>query len=216
MNQSIRVLLADDHTMVRRGLAALLTENGEVEIVAEAENGREAVEKTLETHPEVVIMDISMPEMTGIEATRALKEQNPEVRILALSMYDRNEYIRQAIKAGADGYILKTDAPDMLVEATRQIAAGQRYFSSTLDAGLVRNSESNSRGRNSHDLTARETEILRLIADGLSNRLIAEKLNISPRTVAVHRMNLMKKLAVHNAPSLLRRADKEGLLAPRA
>jgi two-component system response regulator NreC len=216
MTEKVRILLADDHTIVRKGLAALLTGDGSAEVVGEASDGKETVVLAAQLRPDVIIMDIAMPEMSGIEATREIKAATPEVRILMLSMYDRREYVRQSIQAGADGYLLKSDAPEMLVSAVVAIARGERFFSPSLDEELIAESHEAPRRRGSEELTARESEILQLIAVGHSNREIADELSISPRTVAVHRMNLMKKLSVHNAPSLLRRAEEEGLLYPRA
>jgi DNA-binding NarL/FixJ family response regulator len=213
---SIRILLSDDHKMVRKGLSAVLQTEKDMEVVGEASNGREALELARQCKPDVVIMDIAMPDMSGIEATRAIKAELPATRVIALSMYERREYVRQAIKAGADGYLLKTDAPEELIAAVRKLCEGQSVFSLSLDRNLIEEARTGTRERQAQELTGREAEILRLIAQGGSNRHIAGSLEISPRTVAVHRLNLMKKLNVHNAPTLLIRAEELGLLQPRA
>lgn len=215
MNETIRILLVDDHTMVRKGLESLLQDEADAEIVAEAADGTEAVRLVSETKPDIVLMDIAMPEMSGLEATRIIKKNAPDVRVLALSMYERKEYLRQAVAAGADGYILKGDPPETLMSAIRDVAGGRAFFSPSFSSDLIAEVMAPGPKRDSRALTSRERQVLQLIADGKSNRIIATDLDISPRTVAVHRMNLMKKLEVHNAPSLLRRAEEEGLIHPR-
>ncbi len=217
-SNKITVLIADDHTIVRRGIASLLSLNEDFEIVAEAENGRDAVELTLEKNPNVVLMDIGMPILNGLEATRQIRKQAPDVKVLILSGYDNDEYILQVIQSGANGYILKTTYLEDLYTAIKSVHSGQAFFSPSVskvivDGYLNRSSDSYKTTR---PLTSREREILQLIAEGHLHQQIAQRLNISVRTVDTHRNNIMKKLDIHDTAGLVNYAIKNGIsIIPR-
>lgn len=213
---TIRVVMADDHAVVREGVKMILAREPDIEIVGEASNGREALEIIRETRPAVVIMDISMPEMGGIEATRRAKEAWPEVNVLALTMHEDENYVFQLLKAGASGYVLKRAAAQDLVQAIRSAAKGEAFLYPTVAKSLVadylrRIAEGEDRSR--YDgLTPREREILTLIAEGLSNQEMAERLYISIKTVQTHRAHIMEKLDLHNRTELVRYAIRKGLI----
>ena len=220
-HHKITVLIADDHTIVRRGIASLLSLNDEFEIVAEAENGRDAVDLTLEKHPDVVLMDIGMPILNGLEATRQIKKESPSTKILILSGYENDEYILQVIQSGANGYILKTTYLEDLFTAIRSVSCGQAFFSPSVSRVIVdgyRNRSGDNAGQQKQfrALTSREREILQLVAEGHLHQQIAERLGISIRTVDTHRNNIMKKLDIHDTAALVNYAIKNGIaMAPR-
>ena len=216
--EKTKVLLVDDHPVIRYGLVTLLQEEEEVEIVAEAEGGDDALNK-LEEHKdiELVIMDIKMPDMNGIEATVKIKEKYPHLVILALSMYDEQEYISRMLKAGASGYILKNSSSEEIMKAVRTVMSGENYFSSRVSDIMVsqylreKGMEGQSEGR-PIVLTTREKEILKLIAEEKTNAEIGSALEISKRTVDTHRRNLIKKLDCKNTAGLVKFAIKNGYL----
>lgn len=213
----IKLLLADDHAVVRSGLRMLLEAQPDMEIIAESENGRETVEKVLALRPDVVLMDIEMPGINGIEATRRIKESAPETAVLALTMYEDDQYFFEMLKAGAAGYIPKRAAPDALVNAIRTVQRGEVFLYPSMAAYLVedylqRDEEPEDGDLDLSDLTPREKEVLVLIAEGLTNPEISDKLTISVKTVDRHRENIMRKLNIHNRIDLVKYALKKGLI----
>jgi DNA-binding NarL/FixJ family response regulator len=207
MKQKISVLLVDDHALVRRGFRRLLEDDSSIAVVGEASNGDEAIRLVAQLHPAVVVMDAAMPVASGLVATRAILAANPDVAILMLSMHSEETLVRQALDAGARGYVLKNALDLDLAAAVRRVAAGE----TVLDPAVVRPaSASGERTR----LTPRELEVLRLICDGLSNRAIADKLELSANTVAVHRANIMSKLGIHKTAELVVYAIQNGLVDP--
>ncbi len=212
----IKVLIADDHAVVREGIKLILSREQDIEIVGEAGNGREALDLVAKLKPQVVVMDISMPEMGGIEATKQVKETWPKINVLALTMHEDESYVFQLLKAGASGYVLKRGAAQDLVQAIRSAAKGEAFLypsvaRSVLQDYLKRIESGDDRGR--YDgLTGREREILALIAEGLSNQEIAQKLYISIKTVQTHRTHIMEKLDLHNRAQLVRYAIRKGLI----
>ncbi|HEX4275217.1 MAG TPA: response regulator transcription factor [Bryobacteraceae bacterium] len=211
MKKKIRILLADDHRMVRRGLRFILESQDDMEVVAEADNGREAVEQTIALRPDVVIMDVTMPELGGIEATRRIRESAAGTRILALSVHRDGVYVREIVRAGAAGYILKESADTELLAATRAIAEGNSYLSPEVAGAVLQ--DYRKRATDPIDLLSpREREILQLIAEGMTNKEIATHLKLSIYTVDGHRTRIMEKLGLHNIGMLVRFAIKHGLV----
>lgn len=213
--RKIKLLLADDHAVVRSGLRMLLEAQTDMEIVGEAENGREAVDLAQELHPDIILMDILMPELNGIEATRLVKEAVPDTAVLALTMYEDDQYFFEMLKAGASGYIPKRAAPDDLVTAIRTVYQGEVFLYPSLAARLVQGyvkQDMPSSTSPQDNLTDREREVLILIADGLTNAEIAGRLGISVKTVDRHRENLMHKLNLHSRVDLVKYAIKHGLI----
>lgn len=221
-NQSkIRVMLADDHTILRQGIRMLLEAQEDMEVVGEAVNGRDAVEKARVLHPKVILMDISMPELNGLEATRQVKRESPEIQVVILTMHESEEYLVQILQAGATGYVLKQAADRELIEAVRIASRGDTYLYPKIATRLVsdylRRVETNQ--PDEHDaayesLTAREREILKLIAEGHTNKEIAEILVVSVKTVENHRYSLMNKLNAHDRGELVKYAIRVGLIQP--
>jgi DNA-binding NarL/FixJ family response regulator len=213
---TIRVLLVDDHAMLRDGLRALLKTHKDIDVAGEADNGLTAIDLVRELLPDIVVMDVAMPNMNGLEATRRIKKLHPSCRILVLTQYDHREYILPILEAGADGYILKKSAGEQLVAAIRAVCAGKSILDpvvarTVIEAYVGRKSladEDNEAG----PLTNREREVLILIAEGYTNREIAQMLHISPKTVDVHRTNIMQKLGLHNRTELIKYAIRKGLV----
>jgi DNA-binding NarL/FixJ family response regulator len=206
MTPRITVLLADDHHLVRRGFRRMLEDDPGIEVVGEAANGEEAIRLALELRPRVVVMDSAMPGTSGLAATRSILSSAPEISILMLSMHSEETLVRQAMDAGAKGYILKNVVDLDLAAAIKRVAAGEKV----LDPAVVRPAPlAGERTR----LTARELEVLQLICDGLSNRDIASRLNVSANTVAVHRANIMNTLGVHKTAELVVYAIQHGLVS---
>ncbi|HYG74922.1 MAG TPA: response regulator transcription factor [Planctomycetota bacterium] len=211
---SIRVLLADDHKIMRDGLRALLDKVPDVEVVAEAENGRDAVELARTLKPNVIIMDMSMPELNGIEATRQVLADNSKVRVIALSMHSDKRFLSQVFRAGAVGYLLKDCAFDELSRAVQTINAGEKYLSPKLTNVVVDNfmrPSSLSLPAVSTKLTPREREVIQLIAEGESTKEIAARLHVSVKTIETHRSQIMHKLGMHSIAQLTKFAIREGL-----
>lgn len=207
MHMKKRVILADDHNLVRSGLAAILTQDGRFEVVAEAINGIEAIDK-VEAHPcDLVIADLSMPRLGGIEMIQALRARQFNVRILVLSMYDDAQFVIRALKTGANGYLLKHAMDEELFRAIDTVLNGETFVSELINSHAL-----HELSLSDDDLTPRELEVLHLIADGMSNPEIASLLNISPNTVTRHRANLMQKLNVHNRVELIHTAFSRGLI----
>ena len=208
----IRILLVDDHPLVLDGINARLEDEAGIEVVGQANNGKEALLKAREVGPDVVLMDVSMPVMSGFEATRHFKAELPDIHVLILSMHDDHEYIHKLMQAGASGYVLKDVSSDELIEAIESVHRGNTYFSSGASQCL----SSDSKGDSSIDeslLTRREETVLRLIAEGQCNKDIARSLNISVRTVETHRLNIKNKLDIHTAAGLTKYAIEYGLVS---
>lgn len=212
----IRVLLVDDHAVLRAGLRALIASEPDMEVVGEASDGIEAVDKAAELKPDVVVMDISMPRLSGLEATKRILSAKPSTKIVVLTMHSEDQYLVQIIQAGASGYVLKRSADTELMEAIRTVHQGQAFLYPSATKLLVE--EYLDRVRNGQDkegdaeLTDREREVLRLTAEGFSNQEIADKLIISPKTVDTYRARVMDKLDIHHRSELVRYALKKGLL----
>ncbi len=214
-----RVLLVDDHAVVRAGLRMLLAADAELEIIGEAENGAQGIQRADELQPDVVLMDISMPDMNGIEATRRIKAQHPEIAVLALTMHEDDQYFFEMLAAGASGYVPKRAAPNDLISAIHAVRGGGMFLFPSLARSLVQDylhrheqpgTEATPKGF--EDLTDREREVLALIAEGRSNQDIADALVISIKTVNRHRENIMAKLNLHSRVELVRYAIEKGLI----
>ena len=216
MLQSVRILIAEDHTLVRAGLRALLSQDTEFEIVGEADNGRDAVRAAGELRPEVVLMDLTMPGMNGMEAILDIKRRYPGMRILVLTLHKTEEFVLASLRAGADGYILKESTPAELRTAVRSVAAGKTYLSNDLLSKVVSEAQAGRGARPKNGvwdtLTQREREVLKLVAEGKSNKAIAEFLFLSAKTVEKHRAKLMAKLGMRNAAALTAYAIQKGLI----
>jgi DNA-binding NarL/FixJ family response regulator len=213
--ENITLLLADDHTLVRAGIRALVEEIPEVKVIAEAQDGREALRLVGECQPDVVLMDIAMPGLNGLEATARISREFSAVRVIVLSMYAREEYVREAVAAGAAGYLVKRGAANELESAIKVVASGDTYFSPLISHYLSRGKAGRlSAGRALIErLTPRQREILQLIAECQRTKEIAHILNISVKTVETHRAQLMERLDIYDVPGLVRFAIKAGLVS---
>ncbi len=216
-NKMIKVIIADDHMIIRDGLRSLLERQPDMEVVAEAENGRIALKYVKELSPDVVIMDIGMRELNGIDATRQIAEMSPEVKVLALSMYSDKRFIKGMLKAGASGYMLKDSAFKELIDAIRVIIEDKIYISpdvaSTVTEDYLKQSPDRDNSIRSL-LTSREVEVLQLLAEGKSAKQIATSLLLSIKTIESHRSRVMKKIDVNNIADLTRYAIREGIISP--
>ncbi len=211
----MRILLADDHTLVRRGIRALLETQADLQVVGEAANGTEAVAQAHAFKPDVVLMDIGMPERDGLDATAQIKRELPNVNVLLLTVHDDADYLFRALAVGASGYILKGADVNELLLALQAVQRGDVYLQPSAAKHLVGdylNRASAPEKQQIEELTPRQREILALIADGLTNQQIADKLVLSPFTIATHRANIMQKLNLHNRTELIRYAMKHGLI----
>jgi DNA-binding NarL/FixJ family response regulator len=214
---SIRVVLVDDHALVRQGFRRILEDDPELTVVGEASNGTDAISLVKKTDPDVVVMDMAMPEMSGLHATMEIIKQRPGTKVLILSMYSDEQYVRNALDAGAKGYILKSAIENDLTRAVKAVAAGEQYLAPELSSLLIRAIQTGSfeKASDPYDrLTQREKQVLQLIAHGKSNKEIAVILDLSVNTVAVHRANLMSALGVHKTAELVLFAVKKGLVLP--
>jgi two-component system response regulator NreC len=215
---AIRLLLVDDHAVVRSGLRMLLEGEADVEIAGEAGTAREALDLLGRLHPDVVLMDIGLPDLSGIDAAREIKSLYPEIAVVALTIHEDEEYFFKMLEAGASGYVPKRAAPEELLTAIRAAASGEVYLYPSLAKYLVHDyltQESTSREERTLDgLTQREEEVLGHLADGASNTEIAETLGISPKTVARHRENIMRKLNLHSRTELVKYAIRKGIIQP--
>jgi DNA-binding NarL/FixJ family response regulator len=211
-----RILIADDHAIVRSGLRKVLDAKADLEVVAEAEDGAEAVEKALEGDVDLVILDVSMPRMTGIQAAAELHRRRPELKTLMLSMHDSEQFLFEALKAGASGYVLKSGADTDIVEAVRAAMRGDSYLYPSAVTSLVRDYVAHGgRGEEEFDvLTPRELEVLKLIAEAYTSKQIADALFISIKTVDRHRQNILDKLGMRDRVELTRYAIRRGLIQP--
>jgi DNA-binding NarL/FixJ family response regulator len=212
----ISVLLADDHTVVRQGLRALLEAEGDINVVAEAANGRQAVVLAKKTLPDVVLMDLAMPVLNGLEATRQILKNLPSIKVLVLTSYDDDDYVQQMVHAGVSGYLIKQTAANNLLEAIREVQRGGNFYSPAIARRvrvfideMKREGPSNGHG---NGLTSRESEVLQLIAEGFPNKRIAAELNISIKTVEKHRQQVMNKLNIHDTAGLTRYSISKGMV----
>jgi len=215
----IRIVLADDHTLLRQGIRLLLETQSEMLVVGEATNGREAIEAVRRLQPDIVLMDISMPELNGLEATRIIKRELPRTQVVILTMHETDEYLAQILQAGATGYVLKQAADHDLIEAVKIASRGDIYLYPKIANRLVSDylKRLEAGAPDPHDaaydsLTQREREILKLIAQGNTNKTIAESLSLSPKTVENHRYSLMNKLNAHDRGELVKYAIRAGLI----
>lgn len=212
---SIRILLADDHALVRAGLRALLENMTDVVVVAEASNGREALEVIRSLQPDIALMDIEMPELNGVEATLRLSQDLARTKVIVLSMHEQETYVRNALRAGASGYLLKGSLPTELELAIRAVHRGERYLSPRI-SGRVIDGYVSEAGPGAADplerLTSRQREVLQLVAEGHSTKDIAVRLNLSVKTVETHRADIMTRLDIHDVPGLVRLAVRAGLV----
>jgi DNA-binding NarL/FixJ family response regulator len=214
---SIRIILADDHVVLRHGLSESLKTEKDIEIIAQAGNGHTVVQLVRELSPDLVIMDIGMPDLNGIEATRQVVKMSPKTRVVGLSMHSAKKFILEMFKAGASGYLLKDCEFDELITAIRTVASGKNYISPSISGVLLETAVGDEEGgKNSafSALTQREREVLQLIAEGKTTKQAAKRLHISPKTVEVHRLNLMNKLDIDNVAQLTKYAIQEGLTQP--
>lgn len=213
---NVRVLIADDHQLVIDGLSSFVNSIPGYELVATASNGAETLEYIEMFHPEVVLLDINMPVMNGIDALQKIKHEYNNIAVIMLTMHDETSIIKKVLQIGADGYLLKTSDKDEVIEAIQKVHKGQKYYSSEVAMALVENQAHPQKSKNDTaklaELTEREKEILTLIAEGNSNKEIGQKLFISHRTVDTHRTNLAKKLEVKNIAGLIKFAIKNGLV----
>src|SRR5687767_11388822 len=210
----VRVLLADDHATVRYGLKLLIDAEPDMRVVAEAGDGDEAVRKSLETRPDVVVMDISMPRMNGFAATRALKQAQPGVMVITLTMHTEDAYLQELLRAGVSGYVLKRSAPTELLHAIRGVAAGGQYLDSTLTSRVTAGFIARPAGARKQvsALTGREAQVLRLIAAGYGNKEIGAQLTLSAKTVDAHKINAMRKLELRGRIDIVKYAVLQGWL----
>jgi DNA-binding NarL/FixJ family response regulator len=213
----IRVLLADDHALVRAGIRSLLGAMAEVEVVGEASSGEEALDLAQRQHPDVVLMDIAMRGITGLEAAAAMRERLPSVRVVILSMHSGEEYVLQALRAGAAGYLLKDAATGELELALRSVMRGESWLSPAVSRQVVEGYVQRTGGETAPEvLTARQREVLRLVAGGKSTKEIAFLLNLSVKTVETHRAQIMDRLGIRDVAGLVRYALRTGLVPPDA
>jgi DNA-binding NarL/FixJ family response regulator len=206
MEKKITVLLVDDHSLVRRGFRRMLEDEADMEVVGEAGNGEDSIKLAKELHPHVVVMDCALPGMNGLDATRKIIEDSPKTAVLMLSMHTEGTWVRQAIEAGAKGYVLKNAMDLELGAAIRKVAAGETVFDPQVEQKSV------LKGERSAALTQRELEVLQMIVDGKSNKEIATALDLSANTIAVHRANIMNSLGIHKTAELVVYAIRAGLV----
>jgi DNA-binding NarL/FixJ family response regulator len=208
----LKVLIADDHGIVRSGVKLLLDRQPDIEVVAEAEDGVDAVEKVIEHRPDVAVLDVSMPRMTGLQATHEIKQHAPDTQVLILSMHDDERYLFEALRAGAAGYVLKRAADQDLVDAVRAAGRGEPFLTAAAQQTLIR--DFLERGDQPGELTPREQEVVKLIAEAHTNKEIAEILHLSEKTVESHRARVLQKLGMRDRVELVRYAIRQGLVEP--
>lgn len=218
MNGKYKILLTEDHTLLRAGLRVLLSQDPDLEVVGEADNGRDAISQAAALNPDLVLMDISIPGINGIDALGEIKRRHPETRVLVMTIHKTEEYVQAALRAGADGYILKDASQDELRVAIRSVLGGKRYLSPDVSSAVITaylsgGKESGGMVTAWDKLTRREREVLKLVAEGHGNKYIANYLCLSVKTVEKHRANLMKKLDLHNASTLTAYAIENGLVS---
>ena len=211
-----RVLLVDDHALFREGIRALLSAESDIEVVGEAADGKQAIELAEKLSPDIIVMDLVMPGMNGMQAAQQLHDKYPDIKVLILSMYDDDEYVCQILKAGASGYVLKRAASDDLLRAIREVEKGGSALHPTVAAKLIKDYVRRAKSTEQRDsgsvLTARESEVLTLVAEGHTNQQIADMLGLGRKTVDTHRTNIMRKLDLHEVTALVKYALKRGLI----
>ena len=210
----MRVLIADDHGIVRSGLRLLLESHADMEVVAEASDGVEAVEMAVRERPDLCVLDVQMPRMTGLQATREIKAQAPDTAVLMLSMHADERYLFEALKAGASGYVLKAEADQDLVEAVRAVERGEAFLTNAAERSLIREWMQDGSSGPREPLTPREQEVVKLIAEAHTNVQIAEILHLAEKTVESHRANVLRKLGMRDRVELVRYAIRRGLVEP--
>ncbi len=211
---SVKLIIVDDHQMFREGLVNLLSASGKVEVLAQAKNGKEAVEKALQLKPDVVLMDIGIPIMNGVEATKKILQEDTDIKVLALSMYENKEYIKDILDAGASGYILKNSPFDQLLSAILSVSEGNKYLSKKVTDIIIQDYLTMNKGRRAlNQLSERELEVLKLYAEGKTSSEIAGQLFISVKTVGTHKQHLLKKLKLKTNADIIKFAIKEGLVS---
>ena len=214
----IRILIADDHSIVREGVRMILAGQDDFDVVGEASTGREALERARELKPDLVVMDISMPDMTGIQATEKIRKELPQVQVLGLTMHEEDSYVFELLKVGAAGYVLKRAAAEDLVSAVRAAHRGEAFLYPSVAKMVVQDylqrTSAKEREQALDGLTEREREVLTLVAEGLTNQEIADRLFISIKTVQTHRAHIMEKLNLHDRTELVRYAIRKGLIEP--
>lgn len=210
---TIRILIADDHEVVAEGLKHLVQAQSDLEVVATVGDGREAVRVARETEPDVVLMDLSMPELNGADATRAIIDARPECRVIVLSMYAEREYVRRALKAGATGYVVKRSAAKELVDAIRAVHSGQRYLSPRVADVVIDDYAADGKADLLEKLSTREREVLQLLAEGRTGSEIAQRLGLSQKTVETYRARLVEKLGIRDVAGLVKFAIQRGLVS---
>ena len=208
----MRVLIADDHGIVRSGIRLLLDRQPDMEVVAEASDGVEAIDEALSSHPDLCILDVGMPRMTGLQAARAIRSHLPDARVLMLSMHDDEHYLFEALKAGASGYVLKREADQDLVGAIRAVARGEAFLTNAAERSIIRQWMADGADGPAVPLTPREEEVVKLIAEAFTNTQIAEILHLSEKTIESHRANVLRKLGMRDRVELVRYAIRRGLV----
>lgn len=214
----INIVLADDHVLVRNGIKAMLESDSEINVVGEAANGLEALQVAKALKPDILVLDIKMPEMSGLEAAEKLASYSPQTKAVILSMHDSEEYVLQALDAGAYGYVLKDIDKAEFVKALKQVYKGSKYFTGAVSNVLANRflsqkpAPKKAEAENAYHLTRKEKEVLRMVIDGRQNKQISESLDISVRTIETHRFNIMKKLGVNNVVDMVNKTIKENLL----
>lgn len=210
----MRILVADDHGIVRAGIRLLLERQSDLEVVAEAADGVEAVERALAVRPDLCILDVGMPRMTGLQAAREIRGHLPQARVLMLSMHDDEHYLFEALKAGASGYVLKREADQDLVDAIRAVGGGEAFLTNAAERSIIREWMDEGAQGPAVPLTPREEEVVKLIAEAYTNTQIAQILHLSEKTVESHRANVLRKLGMRDRVQLVRYAIKRGLVEP--
>lgn len=215
-DNQIKILVADDHNLVRQGIVALLNVESDMQVIGEASDGIEAVRLAKKFNPDIVIMDLSMPNLNGLEATHQIKRDASDVKVLILTQHENEEYVMQIIKAGASGYVLKTSVSDDLIKAIKEIQKGEKFFSPSISRMILDDYIKRTQGLQTEnkapELTHREKEVLQLIAEGRTNQEVARKLFISVRTVEFHRANIMHKLQLNDLASLIKYTIQKGIV----
>ena len=212
---NIRILLADDHEILRHGLSRSFQQTEDIEVIGQAKDGHTAVELARELSPTIIVMDIGMPDLNGVEATRLITKESPRVKIIGLSMHSSNKYVREMFKAGASGYLLKDCPFDELAKAIRTVAEGKAYVSPSIGETVINNYVGDPEEETAFSLLSqREREVLQLLSEGKTTKQVAGQLHISPKTVEAHRLRIMNKLKIDNIAQLTKYAIQEGLTQP--
>jgi DNA-binding NarL/FixJ family response regulator len=208
----MRILIADDHGIVRGGMKLLIDRQPDMEVIAEAEDGVDALETALQTRPDLAVLDVSMPRLTGLQAARQIKAHLPDCQVLMLSMHDDDRYVFDALKAGASGYVLKREVDQSLLDAIRAVHRGEAFLTNAVERSLIREWMSDSATGPDEPLSPREQEVLKLIAEAFTNKEIAETLHLAEKTVESHRANILRKLGMRDRVELVRYAVRRGLI----